>query len=65
MYKVKYTVEWDYKDPVSGFRCSNDEDFTSRATVREKVFELSHTKGVREIRLLTTEIWRIENEDCR
>lgn len=65
MYEKIYTVEWDYADPVSGFRCSNDEDFTDGIAARAKVFELHHTKGVRGIRLLTTETWRNENEDCR
>ena len=62
MYEKKYTVEWEYKDFVSGFCSSNDEDFTDGAAARVKAFELCHTKGVREIRLLTKEIWRDEND---
>ena len=65
MCEKKYIVEWIYADPISGFRCSNDEDFADEITARAKALELCNTKGVKLVQLLISEIWSGKNEDCR
>ena len=54
MFKIWYTIKWTYKDEDGNYhtpRCN----FDTEKDANNKIFELSHTKGVKDIWKTTCE----------
>ena len=55
--KVWYTVKWTYKDEDGNYRTPR-HNFNREEDANNKIFELSHTKGVKDIWKTTCEHWK-------
>lgn len=48
MFKIWYTIKWTYKDEDGNYHTSR-RSFDTEEDANNKIFELSHTKSVKDI----------------
>ena len=58
MFRKWYTVEWTYKDEDGNYRTPR-HNYDTEEDANNKIFELSHTKGIEDIYKTTHEHWKI------